>query len=111
MPRWLRDVEQLANSVPYGEVNFTALRRKNKTQEMKVLLTDTIRYEKDNDKALTDIVTLLKKLEEIKSTSTLQFTVQLKEGIIEIIGYHHVKQTTYSKVGGRGQRQNAVQGQ
>ncbi len=102
-PLWAKDIERYVNSVPFGEVKLVIKRHGSKTRSISTKFDDSIAYY-NNEAALRDLMLLVEKLEKEGANTALKFTLMFKKGIINLVIYHNVKQTSYEQEALDGRR-------
>jgi hypothetical protein len=99
LPQYIQDIRSNVDAVPYGESTFKVKRHKNKVYELDVILEETLAYHGDNQRALQDILTMIATLADNKANTVLNFSIALKEGMIQTIGYVSTTKATYNEKG------------
>ena len=94
--QWVKDIESYVDGIPYGEVSIPSIKRVNrKVVEIQTICTETLRYN-SNEEALTDIVQFLRGLIEDQMRGDVEFKVNLKPGLINLIEIKNRKRTDYN---------------
>ncbi len=92
--KYIKDLYQLVESVPYGEVNVIIRRVDRKTAQLSTVSEETLRYV-DNQEALNDLGQMITKLIEASFTGEAHIKLEMKDGQIKIIGIFDKKDTKY----------------
>jgi hypothetical protein len=94
--KWLQDLESYVDAIPYGEVSIPSIKRVNrKVVEVQTVCSETLRYN-TNEEALKDIVQFLGGLITDQVQGTVEFRVDLKPGLINLITIKNTKRTDYN---------------
>lgn len=95
IPKYIKDLYQHIEDIPYGEMELKIKRVDRKTVEITTYSTETLRYV-DNEEALRDLVDMLKRLIDARFTGEAHIKLDMKDGNIQIIGIFDKKDTKYS---------------
>lgn len=83
-PKYLRDIDQTAIAMPFGELNITITRHRSTTPKVIYFKNSTIEP-KTNEQAFSDLQTLLNGLITANFTGKAQFDVDYKNGTIQLL--------------------------
>lgn len=92
--KYIKDLYQLVESVPYGEINVTIRRIDRKTAQLSTVSEETLRYV-DNQEALNDLGNMVTRLIEAGFSGEAHIKLEMKNGNIQIIGIYDKKDTKY----------------
>ena len=92
--KYIKDLYQLIESVPYGDITVSIRRVDRKTTEISTDSQETLRYV-DNQEALTDLNNMILKLIEASFSGEAHIKLDMKDGQIKIIGIYDRKNTQY----------------
>jgi hypothetical protein len=92
--QYIKDIYNLIESVPYGDINLSIKRVDRKTAQLSSVSEETLRYV-NNQEALTDLHTMLKRLIEASFTGEAHIKLEMKDGQIRIIAIFDKKDTKY----------------
>lgn len=92
--KYIKDLYQLVESVPYGEINVTIKRVDRKTAQLSTESEETLRYV-NNQEALNDLGNMVTRLIEASFSGEAHIKLEMKDGQIKIIGIYDRKNTQY----------------
>lgn len=92
--KYIKDVYQLVESVPYGEITVSIRRVDRKTVQLSTISEETLRYV-DNQEAVSDLTDMIGRLVEASFTGEAHIKLEMKDGNIQIIGIFDKKDTKY----------------
>jgi len=92
--KYIKDVYQLIESVPYGEVTISLRRVDRKTVQLSTVSEETLRYV-SNEEAIADLNDMVAKLTEASFSGEAHIKLEMKDGNIQIIGIFDKKDTKY----------------
>lgn len=92
--KYIKDVYQIVESVPYGEVTVTIKRVDRKSVQLSTISQETLRYV-NNEEAVADLTDMIGRLVEASFTGEAHIKLEMKDGNIQIIGIFDKKDTKY----------------
>lgn len=92
--KYIKDLYQLVESVPYGEVNIVIRRVDKHTAQLSTTSEETLRYV-SNQEALNDLADMITKLIEASFSGEAHIKLEMKDGQIKIIGIYDKKDIKY----------------
>jgi len=92
--KYIKDVYQLIESVPYGEVTISLRRVDRRTVQLSTVSEETLRYV-NNEEAIADLNDMVSKLIEASFSGEAHIKLEMKDGNIQIIGIFDKKDTKY----------------
>ena len=93
--KYIKDIYQLIESVPYGDVNIVIHRIDRKTAQLSTVSEETLRYV-NNQEAITDLSQMITKLIEASFSGEAHIKLDMKDGQIKLIGIFDKKDTKYN---------------
>jgi hypothetical protein len=93
--RWLQDLAQHVDAIPYGDVIVTIERRKNRTTKIAPQTVETFTYD-DNNLAFTEVVTILQNLASVNFSGNVRLSIEMKDGNLTKMGYYDEKYQLYN---------------
>ena len=94
IPNWLRDIESYTDGIPYGKVDFSVDRVNRKVVTITTVGSETLRYQ-DNNECVKDILSFLTSLIDTEHTGIVDFSVDMKNGTINLLTIKNTKKTQY----------------
>lgn len=94
-PIYIKDLYQLVESVPFGDINIQIRRVDRKTTQLSTESQETLRYV-NNQEALNDLINMVTKLMEASFTGEAHVKLDMKDGNIRIIGIYDRKDQKYN---------------
>lgn len=92
--KWVEDLEQYINRIPYGQITINVDRVDRKTTKITTFGKETLQY-RTTEEALKDLTLLLKKLADNNYEGTATLELQYKAGRIKLVGIYDQKITRY----------------
>lgn len=93
--QYIKDLFQLVESVPYGEISLSIRRVDRKTTQISSISEETLRYV-NNQEALDDLHSMITKLIEASFSGEAHIKLEMRDGNIQIIGIFDKKDTKYN---------------
>ena len=90
----IKDIQQTLGTMPYGTATITIRRANGRNVQLTSHQVETIRFE-NNEEGLTFLAKFLKELIDTKYSGEVNFSVTMKEGNLQQMGYHSQKQVNY----------------
>lgn len=94
-PNYIKDIYQLVESVPFGDVSILIKRVDRKTTQLSTESQETLRYV-NNQEALNDLINMVTKLMEASFSGEAHVKLDMKDGNIRIIGIYDRKDQKYN---------------
>jgi hypothetical protein len=94
-PTYIKDIYQLVESVPFGDVSILIKRVDRKTTQLSTDSQETLRYV-NNQEALNDLINMVTKLMEASFSGEAHVKLDMKDGNIRIIGIYDRKDQKYN---------------
>lgn len=94
-PKYIQDLYQLIESVPYGAIDVQIRRVDRKTAQITTTSEETLRYI-DNQEALKDLIQMVARLTDASFSGQAHIKLDMKDGNIKFIGIFDKKDTKYS---------------
>ena len=91
---YLDDLHKYIETVPYGGINFRVERVNRKTVRIITTAEETLKYV-DNKEAIKDLGSMLNQLIDTGYTGEVQVKLELKDGLITLMGIFDKKETKY----------------
>lgn len=91
---YLDDLHKYIETVPYGGINFRVERVNRKTVRIITTAEETLKYV-DNKEAIKDLGSMLNQLIDTSYTGEVQVKLELKDGLITLMGIFDKKETKY----------------
>lgn len=88
------EMKQAIDKTDFGEVVFQVKRARSKTVEITTLTTDTHSFE-SNIQAIEALNIVIEALLETGKDYDITFNIQIKKGMIKLIGYQNIKNMNY----------------
>lgn len=92
--KYIKDVYQLVESVPYGEITVSIRRVDRKTVQLSTISEETLRYV-NNEEAVADLNDMIGRLIGASFSGEAHIKLEMKDGNIQIIGIYDKKDTKY----------------
>ena len=92
--KYIKDVYQLVESVPYGEITVSIRRVDRKTVQLSTISEETLRYV-NNEEAVADLNDMIGRLIGASFSGEAHIKLEMKDGNIQIIGIFDKKDTKY----------------
>ncbi len=92
--KYIKDVYQLVESVPYGEITVSIRRVDRKTVQLSTISEETLRYV-NNEEAVGDLNDMIGRLIGASFSGEAHIKLEMKDGNIQIIGIYDKKDTKY----------------
>jgi hypothetical protein len=92
---YIKDLYQLIESIPYGDVQLTIKRVDRKTAQITTVSNETLRYV-NNQEAIGDLNDMLNRLVDAGFSGEAHIKLEMKNGNIQIIGIFDQKDTKYT---------------
>ena len=92
--KYIKDVYQLVESVPYGEITVSIRRVDRKTVQLSTISEETLRYV-NNEEAVSDLNDMIGRLIGASFSGEAHIKLEMKDGHIQIIGIYEKKDTKY----------------
>lgn len=93
--KYIKDIYQLVESVPYGDINIVIHRIDRKTAQLSTISEETLRYV-NNEEAIKDLSQMITKLIEASFSGEAHIKLDMKDGQIRLIGIFDKKDTKYN---------------
>lgn len=93
---YLKDIEELIESIPYGGISFSVDRVNRKTVKITTSGEETLRYV-NNEEAVKDLIMMIKNLISAGYTGEAHVKLEMKQGNIVIMGIFNKKETQYKE--------------
>ena len=92
--KYIKDIYQLIESVPYGDVNIVIHRIDRKTAQLSTVSEETLRYV-NNEEAVGDLNDMVARLIGASFSGEAHIKLEMKDGQIKIIGIFDKKDIKY----------------
>jgi len=94
--KWLNDIKNYVNAIPYGKVQIDAERVDRKTVLLITTGYETLRYT-DNNECIKDLLAFIVSLLDDRHTGDVQFGLDMKQGVITLLTIKNTRRTNYQK--------------
>lgn len=94
--KYIKDIKSYVDGIPYGTVQIEIERVNRHTVQTVTVGHETLRYV-DNNECVKDILAFLTALLDDKHNGTVQFSVEMQNGQINLLTLKNTKRTKYQK--------------